>query len=67
MDGYFKQQNCKICGEKNLRNHEKSAHPQKVTWCLFWSSGVVGLYFLEYAISEAVHVDDIRQLKTDIF
>ena len=41
--------------------NEKQIHPQRVTvWCGFWTGGIIGLYFFENEVSQAVTVNSAR-------
>ena len=71
MNGYVKKQNYRIWDDTNPRDvHQVAMHPQKVTvWCGICASGVIGPYFFENEVGEAITVtgERFRMMKTDFF
>ena len=62
LGGYVNKQNCRIWGTENPHAYiEKSMHSKLVTvWCGFWSTGIIGPFFLENKQGEAVTVNGDR-------
>ena len=62
MNGCVNKQNCRIWDDTNPHEvHQVIMHPQKVTvWCGFWAGGVIGPYFFENDVGEAVTVNSER-------
>jgi hypothetical protein len=49
--------------------HEKSLHAQRATvWCGFWDGGVIGPYFFENEIGNAITMNGVRYriIKNDL-
>ena len=71
MNGYVNKQNCRIWDDNNPHEvHQVAMHPQKVTvWCGFWAGGVIGPYFFENDVGEAITVtgERYRRMITDFF
>ncbi|CAG9824599.1 unnamed protein product, partial [Phaedon cochleariae] len=62
MNGFVNKQNFRIWDEHNPQEvYQLAMHPQRVTvWCGFWSGGVIGPYFFENDIGEAITVNGER-------
>ena len=62
LGGYVNKQNCRIWGTEKFHVYiEKPAHPKQVTvWCVFWSRGIIGPFFLENEQGEAVTINKDR-------
>lgn len=71
MNGYVNKQNCRIWDDANPHEvHQVAMHPQKVTvWCGFWAGGVIGPYFFENDVGEAITINGerYRTMLTDFF
>lgn len=71
MNGYVNKHNCRIWDDANPHEiHQVLMHPQKVTvWCGFWAGGVIGPYFFENDVGEAITVNGerYRTMITDFF
>lgn len=62
LSGFVNKQNSRYWGEEQpFLIHERPLHPRRVTvWCGIWSRGVVGPYFFEDAMGDAVTVNGDR-------
>ncbi|XP_050310837.1 uncharacterized protein LOC126747933 [Anthonomus grandis grandis] len=62
MNGYVNKQNCRIWADQNPEvTCSIAMHPAKVTvWCGFWAGGVIGPYFFEDAMGNALTVNGDR-------
>ena len=60
LDGYVKEQNCRIWGTENPHAYiEKPTYPKRVTvWCGFWF--IIGPFFFETEQGEAVTINGNR-------
>ncbi|CAK9810854.1 Transposable element Tc3 transposase [Anthophora plagiata] len=62
LGDYVNKQNCRIWGTENLQMIQQlPMHPPRVTvWCGFWVRGVIGPYFFDNDVGNAVTVTGIR-------
>ena len=62
LGGYVSKPNCRIWDTENRHAYiEKPTHPTRVTvWCGFWSRGIIGPFFFEIKLEEAVTVNSNR-------
>lgn len=71
MNGFVNKQNCRIWNNTNPHEVQQvTMHPQKVTvWCGFWAGGIIGPYFFENDVGEAITVNGerYRTMITDFF
>lgn len=71
MNGYVNKQNCRIWDDANPHEiHQVELHPKKVTvWCGFWAGGIIGPFFFENDVGEAITVNGerYRRMITDLF
>ena len=62
LSEYVNKQNCRIWGTENPHAYiENPTHPKRVTvWCGFWSTDIIGPFFLKNKQREAVTVNSDR-------
>ena len=62
LGGYVNKKNCRIWGTENPYAYiKKPTHPKRVTVCSgFWSRVIIGPFFFENELEEAVTVNGDR-------